>query len=284
MEWKKISGVFDRSGNEYKFDGNAHTRESRVIKVAPEGRVTLFAGGTWGHADGRGREARFRSPGVMKMGADNCIYATEGGTVRRISLDGVVTTLAGPQQGFEDRDKDQPRASSLLGISLDVGGNVYAADWERHQVIRISPDGTISTILEWKSHHSGNRKLRGSYGHIFLEGCGTSATVVVAHGICSDRSGGNSAWLELAELRQRVPGCRTDKFLRDKKLRLIVECCTRRHQRARGGDDRHRYCVRARRENACQGRKRFTFTTQTTMATTGRERTVRAIPAFKVQW
>jgi sugar lactone lactonase YvrE len=140
--------VFDRSGNLYKSDGDAHKRESKILKVTPEGHVSILAGGEWGHADGKGSAAKFQTPGVMVMGPDSALYLTEGGTVRRITFDGTVTTLAGPKQGFGDREEDQPRASSLLGIVIDAQRNIYAADWEERRVVKISANGNVTTVLE----------------------------------------------------------------------------------------------------------------------------------------
>lgn len=147
-EKNKASGIFDFSGNEYKLVGNAHSRSSALIKISAAGQESIFAGGSWGHADGVAGEAMFRTPGVLRFGADGALYATEGGTVRRITLDGNATTLAGPRQGFEDKDGNQPRASSFLGLSIDDHGTVYAANWQKHCVIKISQDGGVTTILK----------------------------------------------------------------------------------------------------------------------------------------
>ncbi len=45
----------DRAGNMYFIEQNNHTkRETLLLRRSPDGTVTTFAGGAYGHADGRG--------------------------------------------------------------------------------------------------------------------------------------------------------------------------------------------------------------------------------------
>ena len=143
---EKIFKLIDSKGNECLFHGDAHKRIAEVLKVSPAGDTTIFAGGTWGDRDGEGAQAQFRTFGPAVWGPDQCLYFGSGGIIRKLSLDGTVTTLAGREQGFGN--PDEPRASGFLGIIVDSKGTVYAAHWEKRKVIKISRDGTITTVID----------------------------------------------------------------------------------------------------------------------------------------
>ena len=89
------SVALDSKGNVFVADQDNHT----LRKVSPAGLVTTVAGsaGQEGSADGPGSAARFAHPsGVAVDRADN-VYVAENGshTIRKVSPEGVVTTLAG---------------------------------------------------------------------------------------------------------------------------------------------------------------------------------------------
>jgi sugar lactone lactonase YvrE len=92
----RLSGIaVDRStGNLYVTDSAKHT----VLKVTPEGVVTNLAGkaGEAGANDGRG-DARFHGPqGIAIDSAGNLYVAdTKNSTIRKITPDGLVSTVAG---------------------------------------------------------------------------------------------------------------------------------------------------------------------------------------------
>lgn len=145
-EAEEVAHLKDANGNRYLFSSDAHKRIAKIYKVSAEGDTKLFAGGTWGDADGKGTQAQFRTFGPAVWGHDQCLYFGSGGIVRKLALDGTATTLAGWNQGFGD--PDEPRASSFLGITLDKDGSVYAAHCEKREIIKITPDGKVITVLE----------------------------------------------------------------------------------------------------------------------------------------
>ena len=75
-------------------DGNQTIR-----KITPAGVVSVFAGatGTAGAVDGLGAVARFTYPYGLAVDSSNNVYVADSGnrTVRKITPDGLVTTLAG---------------------------------------------------------------------------------------------------------------------------------------------------------------------------------------------
>jgi uncharacterized protein (TIGR03382 family) len=109
-------------------------------KRTPAGRIETVAGGGRGHADGRGSAARFQGIDGMAWGPDGLLYLADGPYVRTVSPEGTVKTLAG--RTVTDEEK-----GDLLGLAVAPDGTVYAADYGRRRVLRISPGGEARTAL-----------------------------------------------------------------------------------------------------------------------------------------
>ncbi|HWS86917.1 MAG TPA: hypothetical protein VN282_08125 [Pyrinomonadaceae bacterium] len=137
----------DAEGNTFHVEQNRHTNvETRILKRTPRGEVSTLAGGAYGHADGRGTRARFRSVGGLAFGPDGSLYVTDAGDLRRVSPDGEVKTLA---TGLEEQFPDDARAGygGLMGLAVDAGGNVYVADYGRRRVLKVAADGKVERVV-----------------------------------------------------------------------------------------------------------------------------------------
>jgi streptogramin lyase len=137
--------AIDSSGNLYVADHANHT----VRKISPHGVVTTLAGspGQAGHADGAGAAARFTFPKGVAVDPQGNTYVADTGnhTVRKITPEGVVTTLAGlaGASGSTDGIGSAARFSFPTTIFADASGHVYITD---QGIRRISPNGTVETI------------------------------------------------------------------------------------------------------------------------------------------
>ena len=70
-------------------------------------------------------------------------------TLRRIGVDGSVTTLAGLATvgpGYADGIGAAARFYLAYGIALDDGGNAYVADAVNNRIRRVAPDGRVTTL------------------------------------------------------------------------------------------------------------------------------------------
>ncbi|MGL5018769.1 MAG: choice-of-anchor D domain-containing protein [Luteolibacter sp.] len=157
-----------------------------IRKIGLSGAVTTVAGqpGQSGSTDGIGPAARFNNPCGIVADSSGVLFVTDrdNATVRRISNNGVVTTLAGSagQFGSTNGNGAAARFSSLLGIALLPGmadGSFTLFVSEYSAIRKILPDGTVTTF-------AGDSGISGS-----LDGTGSNARFRESKGISIDSSG-----------------------------------------------------------------------------------------------
>ncbi len=157
----KLTGAFAASfGIAADSKGNVFVtgRNNKIIKVTPEGKAELFAGGGRNGRDGKGKEAGFNdTEGIAINRADN-LYIADGTKIRKITADGSVTTVAGTTiSGYKDGDLLTAAFVNLENIAIDNIGTIYVTDneWTNNRgssgyyVIRkITNQGLVSTIKD----------------------------------------------------------------------------------------------------------------------------------------
>ncbi len=79
------------------------------------------------------------------------VYVADLGNncVRRISPDGIITTVAGTGRKGTSPDGIAATGAALLtprNLAVDAAGNLYISEFEGHRVRKVSPDGKISTV------------------------------------------------------------------------------------------------------------------------------------------
>jgi sugar lactone lactonase YvrE len=140
--------AFDSSGNAYVAD-----RESQVVRkiLTSSLTVTTSAGSapSGGTADGLGLEARLFYPGhAVADSAGNLYFLDSAHTVRKVTADGVVTTIAGlaGTPGSADGTGAGARFNYPSGITLDTAGNLWVADTFNHTIRKITASGVVTTV------------------------------------------------------------------------------------------------------------------------------------------
>jgi uncharacterized protein (TIGR03437 family) len=74
---------------------------------------------------------------------------TDNHRVRKVSSDGIITTIAGTGTAGFSGDGGPAAAAQFnlpYGLATDLAGNLYVADLGNNRVRRIAPDGTIATV------------------------------------------------------------------------------------------------------------------------------------------
>jgi len=135
----------DSSGNVYVADAS----NDMIRKIAPGGVVSTLAGtGQWGSNNGPGVGASFGYPEGIALDNSGNIYVADyqGNMIRKITPDGVVSTLAGTGvAGSANGPGASATFNSPTSLAVDSSGNVYVADNGNNLIRRITPGGVVST-------------------------------------------------------------------------------------------------------------------------------------------
>ena len=172
----------DAAGNLFATDASNQI----VVKVSPTGIVTVVAGnGTSGSSGdgGPATSAQLNRPWGVAVDAAGNVYVAEdwGSRMRRVSNSGVITTVAGTGGAGFSGDGGPAVGATLknpAGVAVDSVGNLYIADYTNQRIRRISPDGTITTVV-------GN----GTAGYSGDGGPATLASLNSPIGIAVDTAG-----------------------------------------------------------------------------------------------
>ncbi len=138
----------DASGNLYLAD----TGNYRVRKVAADGTITTVAGnGTPGYSGdgGPATSAQLSRPTGLAVDSAGTLYLADNGSLRKVTPDGTITTVAGGT-GTDAGDGGPATRAQLnqpLRVALDAAGNLYIADSGNNKVRKVTGDGTITTAV-----------------------------------------------------------------------------------------------------------------------------------------
>lgn len=123
--------VFDKSDNLYVCDSKNH----RVRKITPDGKVSTMAGSSKGvnnsgNADGKANEAQFNEPKGITIDNSNNIFIadTQNNTIRKITPDGNVFTIAGGGLGYSEGTGNGAKFYQPTAIISDGNKTLYVLD------------------------------------------------------------------------------------------------------------------------------------------------------------
>jgi trimeric autotransporter adhesin len=145
--------ALDAKGNLFIADyGNL-----RIRKVSADGVITTIAGnGTLGNSgDGGPAAASQVNPQSIAADGQGNLYVADGGPVRKITSDGIITTVAGGGACAGPSCDGQPAANVSVfanAVAIDNGGNLLIADNSEDDfgcyfyLRKVSPGGIISTL------------------------------------------------------------------------------------------------------------------------------------------
>jgi sugar lactone lactonase YvrE len=170
------SVVIDRSGNLFVSDGTPAIR-----RIASDGTVTTFVGGgVVGYQDGTGLAARLPSGMQLAIDREDNLYfghpiSTNGSRIRKVSPEGVVTTMNTTGVGLDSHGVSIRTLNSAGVMALDAQLNIYVVDYS-NLIRKISPEGVISEVA-------------GSWDVGSTDGPGSSATFFNPQGLAIDAQG-----------------------------------------------------------------------------------------------
>lgn len=137
----------DAAGNVLIADQN----NFRIRRVDTNGIITTVAGtGTYGHTGDGGPATNAEIKSVASVGLDgaNNLYIPDGGDLRRVDTNGIITTVAGTGTNGYTGDGG-PATNALIScgyVAADLVGNVYFSDGGDKVVRKVDLTGTISTV------------------------------------------------------------------------------------------------------------------------------------------
>jgi sugar lactone lactonase YvrE len=138
--------ALDDEGNLYVAD----TGNNRIRKVTTEGVVSTVAGnGSAGYVDGPSSSAEFNGPIGVAVDPHNNIYVadTYNDRIRKISAEGVVTTVAGTEgPGYRDGPAATAQFDTPCSIVIRADGALIVADTGNGKLRQIAPNGDVTTV------------------------------------------------------------------------------------------------------------------------------------------
>ncbi len=157
---------------------NAATLTVSVGTIISTIAGTVGAGDT---LDGVGAAAHFTNPNSVAVDSAGNIYVSDPSAhvIRRISSDGVVSTIAGSVglAGNADGAGSNARFNGPSGIAVDAAGNIFVADSNNHTIRVITSGNSVSTL-------AGSPGVLGS-----ADGLGADARFTYPFGVAVDSGG-----------------------------------------------------------------------------------------------
>lgn len=138
----------DNRGNAFYASGSV------VYRIGLNNLATVVAGSTAGSFAGDAGPAdaaRLNAPAAVAYDPNGTLFIADerNHRIRRVSLDGTITTIAGTgSPGFsgDGGPASQAKLNGPRGLAVDRSGNLLIADTANHVIRRIAPNGVISTV------------------------------------------------------------------------------------------------------------------------------------------
>ncbi|MFL5807542.1 MAG: fibronectin type III domain-containing protein, partial [Roseiflexaceae bacterium] len=183
------------SGTLYQGDGGRRGAQQFDATTTIAGYClpdSTFSGGYYGDG-GLAVDASLNRPSGIAFGPDGSLYIADAinQRVRRVDLDGVITTVAGSDEAGFGGDGGPATAAKLnypSDVAVGPDGSLYIADTLNHRIRRVAPDGIIRTFA------GGNSFVDGDGGPA------TSAWLIEPSGIAL----GSDGSLYIADISQGV--------------------------------------------------------------------------------
>jgi len=95
---------------------------------------------------------KLRKVNGIAVGADDTIYIAGNHTIRKVTKSGSVSTVIGPLATLNDCVKfngiPKKHRPYMHGMTIDASGTIYVAATGCSSVLKVTPDGKMSTVLQ----------------------------------------------------------------------------------------------------------------------------------------
>lgn len=148
--------AIDADGNLFIGDNHHHV----IRRVNRDGALSTFAGNLreTGSVDGIRGDAAFAAPRGIAIDAAGNLYVADEikCNLRRVTPNGIVTTLAGHagKLGYRDGDGVDAEFGAPRGLAVDRNGDLLVADTNNHVIRRVTRNGHVTTFAG-KGHETG---------------------------------------------------------------------------------------------------------------------------------
>ena len=206
--YNPVRVTVDPSGNLLVADQSNH----RIRRITPGGTITTIAGngagtpaaGAFSGDGGPAISASLNNPTAVAVDGAGIVYIADqfNQRIRKVALDGTITTIAGNGSAGFSGDGGSATAASLNypgGLKVDSVGNIYFNDDANYRTRIFTAGGTISTIAG-----TGTQGFSGDGGPA------TAASLNGNFGVALDLSGNlfiaDSMNNRIREIYSAVPG------------------------------------------------------------------------------
>jgi sugar lactone lactonase YvrE len=226
-------------------------KNNKIIKITPQGKAELFAGGGRNSKDGKGNQAGFNDPEGIAIDAEDNLYVADGTKIRKIKTDGFVTTIAGTNiSGYQDGHRSIATFVNVENIAIDNNGTIYVTDneWTNNRgsngyyiIRKVTAQGIVSTIKDGNDsvlrlHYprgmacdaAGNLYINASVSHC-IKKISPSGIITTVAGQC-DKTKFNSVYKEgpvssavLTNPSGMAIAKNSDIYITDSRLHRIIK-------------------------------------------------------------
>ena len=139
--------AIDSAGNLYIADSLNY----RIRKITVAGIINTVAGnGIQGFSGdgGPATEAQLDQPYDVAVDSDGNLYIAEDYRIRKVTAEGVISTVAGNGTPDYRGDGGQATMTGMMprGVAVDLEGNLYISDYFKNQIRKVTAAGTINTV------------------------------------------------------------------------------------------------------------------------------------------
>jgi uncharacterized protein (TIGR03437 family) len=137
----------DASGSLYISD----KLNNRIRKVTPDGVISTIAGtGPAGYTGdgGRAAAAALSAPTRIALDSGGNLYFVDYGNnrVRRITRDGLISTVAGGSAGLDDGIAATSANLLPINVAVDQAGNLFIGDYRSRKIRRVDRSGVLTSV------------------------------------------------------------------------------------------------------------------------------------------